>query len=360
MCEAKRRQALPKSLECDEVVPDSDLECDEEMLDEEDAPQTPLTTINMSFLSRNYATMAIGATPSTPHSVVRSDPFDEYKSQICANLFKKQSGIMIKPLSEFATRINAAQRRLVIDWLIDLSVNPDMKSRPETLFLAVNIFDRFLAQRPVHKKYFQLYGVVSLWIAVQYEEKNDKVTVLMLHKNMDYAYPIEAIKPAYRQVLTELAFEFTVPTVDKFMYHIQHCFLPNDLSEQKVLCEYVLSASLMEAEITLKYAPSTIASATALLVRRVFHLTLNPGNSSDTLAEYNCVRLPSEPSSPEEFTACTAALVDCTLAHLDVLHESKERLSPIHQNMTALNEKYRDKISEDVTTHVCGRLYDYI
>ena len=152
-----------------------------------------------------------------------------------------------------------------------------------------------------------------------------------------------------------LGFEFTVPTVDKFMSHIDDVFLPNNLSEQKILAEYILTASLMEADITLKYASSTIASATMFLVRRLFHPLYEHDNPSQTLSEYNCARLQSEPSSPEEFTECVSALSDCALGHLDVLHEPKGRLSP--QHLMALNNKYRDEISVDVTRHVCERLY---
>lgn len=343
------------TLECDEVM----LDC-EEMSDCDDSSlKTPSPTIKTAFLSRNYALALapIGTTPPTPRN--HNEPLDDYKDDICANLFKKQSRTTIMPLSEFASNINAWQRRKVIDWLIDLS--DDMKLRSETLFLAVNIFDRLLSTKSgVTPDFFQLFGAVSIWLAIQYEEvqNNDvqnKISINTLNEYTNFTYTKAEFKNAYRMVINHLGFEFTMPTVDKFMCHLDENFLPNNLSEQKILVEYILTASLMEADITLKYAPSTIASATMLLVRRLFHPMYEHGNPSHTLSEYNCARLRSEPSSPEEFTECVSALSDCALGHLDVLHESNEAVSPEH--LTALNNKYRDDISVDVTKHVCERLY---
>ena len=339
---------------------DTTLECDEEMSDCDDSLlKTPSPRIKTTFLSRNLALAPpIGTTPPTPR--IHKVQLDEYKGYIRANLFKKQSRMVIRSLSEFASKINAQQRREVIDWLIEVST--DMNLQLETVFLTINIFDRFLATKGgITQDFFQLFGAVSLWIAVQYEEVQyeeiqNKVTIYNLREYTEKTYSKEEFKNAYKMMVNHLGFEFTVPTVVKFMCHLDEVFLPNNLSEQKILAVYILMASLMEADITLKYAPSTIASATMLLVRRVFHpIMYEDGNPSHTLSEYNCVRLQGEPSSPEDFTKCVSALSDCALGHLDVLHEPKGRLSP--QHLTALNDKYRDEISVDVTRHVCERLY---
>lgn len=344
------------TLECDEVMSDFDNPSLDPSLDP--SLKTPSPTIKTS-LSRDYALAPIGNTPPTPR--IHNKPLDEYKDDICAILFKKQPRTVRRPLSEFASNINPMQRRVVIDWLIDLS--EDMKLRPETVFLTVNIFDRFLATKGgITQDFFQLFGAVSLWLAIQYEEVQNeevqnKLTIYKLRKYTNFTYTKGEFKNAYTMVVNHLGFEFTVPTVDKFMSHFDEVFLPNNLSEQKILAVYILMASLMEANITLKYLPSTIASATMLLVRRVFYPMYEDGNPSLILSEYNCTRLQSEPSSPEDFTKCVSALRDCALGHLDVLHESKERLSP--QHLTALNDKYRGEISVDVTRHVCERLYNF-
>ena len=59
-------------------------------------------------------------------------------------------------------------RTSLVNWLSDLHKN--MRLRPETLYIAVNVLDRFLERMPVKKMYFHLSGIASLWIAIKFEE----------------------------------------------------------------------------------------------------------------------------------------------------------------------------------------------
>ena len=63
---------------------------------------------------------------------------------------------------------NLKMRRKLIDWLID--VHMKFKLLPETLFLTVNIIDRYCERNQVKKKNYQLLGVTSMLIASKYEE----------------------------------------------------------------------------------------------------------------------------------------------------------------------------------------------
>lgn len=66
--------------------------------------------------------------------------------------------------------LNEAMRKILVDWLID--VHRKFKLRQETLFIAVNLVDRYLqhAAEPVSKGKFQLFGITCLFIAAKYEE----------------------------------------------------------------------------------------------------------------------------------------------------------------------------------------------
>jgi G2/mitotic-specific cyclin-B, other len=61
-------------------------------------------------------------------------------------------------------------RKILVDWLVD--VHRKFKLRHETLFMAVNLIDRFMeaATEPMQKNKFQLFGVTCLFIASKYEE----------------------------------------------------------------------------------------------------------------------------------------------------------------------------------------------
>lgn len=61
-------------------------------------------------------------------------------------------------------------RKILVDWLVD--VHRKFKLRHETLFMAVNLLDRYMdtATEPLQKNKFQLFGVTCLFIAAKFEE----------------------------------------------------------------------------------------------------------------------------------------------------------------------------------------------
>ena len=56
----------------------------------------------------------------------------------------------------------------MIDWLVEVHLK--FKLLPETLFLTINLIDRYLSIREVSRSKLQLVGVASLMIAGKYEE----------------------------------------------------------------------------------------------------------------------------------------------------------------------------------------------
>ena len=65
--------------------------------------------------------------------------------------------------------INAKMRSILVDWLIE--VHHKFELMPETLYLTINIVDRFLSMEvAVPRKELQLVGISSLLIACKYEE----------------------------------------------------------------------------------------------------------------------------------------------------------------------------------------------
>lgn len=59
--------------------------------------------------------------------------------------------------------LNEKMRRILVDWL--LKVHTKFKLMPETLFLTVNIIDRYLSHEIVTRKELQLVGVTAMHIA---------------------------------------------------------------------------------------------------------------------------------------------------------------------------------------------------
>jgi G2/mitotic-specific cyclin 2 len=59
-------------------------------------------------------------------------------------------------------------RRTLVDWLLQVHLRYHML--PETLWIAVNIVDRFLSKRVVSLVKLQLVGLTAMFIAAKYEE----------------------------------------------------------------------------------------------------------------------------------------------------------------------------------------------
>jgi len=62
--------------------------------------------------------------------------------------------------------ITWAMRQTLVDWLLQVHLRYHML--PETLWIAVNIVDRFLSQRTVSLVKLQLVGVIAMFIASKY------------------------------------------------------------------------------------------------------------------------------------------------------------------------------------------------
>ncbi len=59
-------------------------------------------------------------------------------------------------------------RKVLLDWLVEVHAN--FKLLPETLFITVNLIDRYSALCQIERKNYQLLGVTCMLIAAKYEE----------------------------------------------------------------------------------------------------------------------------------------------------------------------------------------------
>ena len=112
------------------------------------------------------------------------------------------------------TDINDKMRAILVDWLVEVHLK--FKLMPETLFLTVNLIDRYLAAAPVTRKNLQLVGVTAMLLASKYEEiwapeVRDFVYI------SDKAYTREQILGCEKGMLNTLGFHLTVPTPFQFL-----------------------------------------------------------------------------------------------------------------------------------------------
>ncbi|KAF5958699.1 hypothetical protein HYC85_005924 [Camellia sinensis] len=64
--------------------------------------------------------------------------------------------------------INEKMRAILVDWLIE--VHNKFELMPETLYLTINIVDRYLASKTVMRRELQLVGISAMLMASKYEK----------------------------------------------------------------------------------------------------------------------------------------------------------------------------------------------
>ncbi|CAJ0763592.1 8077_t:CDS:1, partial [Entrophospora sp. SA101] len=69
---------------------------------------------------------------------------------------------------ESQPELNWKMRTILVDWLVE--VHHKFCLLPETLFLTINLVDRFLSDRVTSMVKLQLVGITALFIAAKYEE----------------------------------------------------------------------------------------------------------------------------------------------------------------------------------------------
>jgi len=110
--------------------------------------------------------------------------------------------------------INEKMRKVLIDWLVD--VHAKFKLLPETLFLTINIMDRYLSKTSINRKNFQLLGVTAMFLASKYEDiypPEIKEFIFMT----DNAYKNEELIKLESDILDNIEFNMTFPTSLRFL-----------------------------------------------------------------------------------------------------------------------------------------------
>ncbi|KAF2761976.1 A/B/D/E cyclin [Pseudovirgaria hyperparasitica] len=167
-------------------------------------------------------------------------------------------------------------RGILIDWLLE--VHTRFRLLPETLFLAVNIIDRFLSAKVVQLDRLQLVGVTAMFIASKYEEVLSPHVQNFRHV-ADDGFTEDEILSAERFVLAALNYDLSYPNPMNFLRRISKA--DNYDIHTRTVGKYLLEISCLEHKM-IKFPPSQIAAASMYMAR----LILNRGEWDATIAHY--------------------------------------------------------------------------
>ncbi|KAF4260550.1 hypothetical protein KXV68_006862 [Aspergillus fumigatus] len=167
-------------------------------------------------------------------------------------------------------------RGILVDWLIE--VHTRFRLLPETLFLAVNIIDRFLSAEVVALDRLQLVGVAAMFIASKYEEVLSPHVANFSHV-ADETFTDKEILDAERHILATLEYNMSYPNPMNFLRRISKA--DNYDIQTRTLGKYLMEISLLDHRF-MCYPQSHVAAAAMYLAR----LILERGAWDATLAHY--------------------------------------------------------------------------
>lgn len=191
----------------------------------------------------------------------------EYTNDIFDYLYKRELETMptfnytLDKTSKFYLR--PQMRSILVDWLVE--VHEKFNCYTETLYLAINLMDRFLSKNKVTLKKLQLLAVTSLFIAAKFEEIN-------VPKLAEYAYITDGaatkqdIKDAEMFMLSSLGFNIAWPNPINFLRRISKVdnYDYQTRNFAKFLLEYSLCSTLF-----IGVKSSVLAAMSMFVARRI-------------------------------------------------------------------------------------------
>ncbi len=166
---------------------------------------------------------------------------------------------------DIQTEIQWYMRPYLLDFLVE--AHSAFQLLPETLFLTVNILDRYCSKRVVYKRHYQLVGCAALLVAAKYGDKKEKVPTIKELKSMCCSlYDDDMFLQMEWHVLSTLDWSVGHPTVDSFLKLAVKDSIPDPETENLAL--YILEMGLFHREFVSKQS-STLALAALALSKHI-------------------------------------------------------------------------------------------
>lgn len=205
-------------------------------------------------------------------SAMKSNPqnVSEYKDDILSFYMKSEKTYFIDyDYMRNQHDINEKMREILIDWLIDVHIK--FKLLHETLFLTVNIIDRYLSIVDVNRKNLQLVGVAALFIACKYEEIYPPELRHFTYIT-DNAYDQKQVLQMENNILNKLKFDITIPSSLRYLELFTQYF--NFSDQELLLSKYLLELSLVNYK-SIIYSPGELAASTICIAGRLLNKKFN-------------------------------------------------------------------------------------
>ncbi|KAL6518704.1 hypothetical protein OROHE_017754 [Orobanche hederae] len=229
----------------------------------------PYKTLTTILTARSKAACGLTKKPKDPTvDIDAADVHDELAAveyvEDMYNFFKltEEDG-RVHDYMDSQPEINSKMRAILVDWLIE--VHKKFELMPESLYLAVNIVDRFLSVKNVPRKELQLVGISSMLIACKYEEiwapeVSDFIAI------SDNAYVREQVLLMEKAILGKLEWYLTVPTPYVFLVRYIKASVPKD-DEMENMSFFYAELGLMNYSTIIEYNHSKLSASAVYAAR---------------------------------------------------------------------------------------------
>ncbi|PWY97333.1 hypothetical protein BCV70DRAFT_167135 [Testicularia cyperi] len=142
---------------------------------------------------------------------------EEYQDEAVEHMHYMETQTMASvELMDVQPELRWFMRPYLVDFLIE--IHQTFRLRPETLFLTMNIVDRYVSKRIVYKRHYQLVGCAALLIASKFEDAKDRVpTVSDLSQMCCNAYDESAFSQMEGHVLSTIGWTLGHPTAEAWL-----------------------------------------------------------------------------------------------------------------------------------------------
>merc|ERR1712002_783043 len=197
------------------------------------------------------------------------------------------------------SEVTSSMRMLLLEWMVDIA--RELEFSLETLCLAVNYLDRFLAVQPLSKDCLQLVGLTTLWLGAKQDELCPPSTEELVslcansYSTMNFKH--------MELIIARLNFNLAAPTPAFYLSHLVAVEDEEDWSED--LSRHLVEL-VMEDHILARMSPSLIAQS-------VFNVLKACNVTSLRVMEGSCPKcepLDSDQWCSDFFEACLQRVVD--------------------------------------------------
>ena len=244
---------------------------------------------------------------------------DEYSNDMLEHMLRMDQDTMPDVDSiDIQTEIQWFMRPYLLDFLVE--AHSAFQLLPETLFLTVNLLDRYCSKRVVYKRHYQLVGCAALLIASKYGDKKEKVPTIKELKSMCCSlYDDDMFLQMEWHVLSTIGWTIGHPTVDNFLRMATKDSVHDPEVENLAL--YMLEIALYHREFVSKRSSQLALSALGLARHLLNRSPARPSEWASTFDHTTFAELMQKITEPSQilsrkYASARYSCVSRTLTHV--------------------------------------------